>query len=191
MYSAGHRAVVWDLDSYFRLSSFSPWLPHWFPFPLSSPGVHTSSQGSHSRLSSFHFLPFPFYWASRLLSSAGPRAGGCHAEEARGWRDRHDRREVPRRKSARRAPRRGRAQGSRVTGQPGWGAARAWRAPGGRGRSVLAPAASSPHLWVGSAAWGRPVQDGGGLLRGEEAETVQFAPLWLGWRWWRLLLLPL
>lgn len=66
-----------------------------------------------------------------------------------------------------------------------------WRAPGGRGRSVLAPAASSPHLWVGSAAWGRLFQDGGGLLRGEEAETVQFAPLWLGWRWWRLLLLPL
>lgn len=56
---------------------------------------------------------------------------------------------------------------------------------------MLAPAVSSPHLWVGSAAWGRLFQDGGGLLWGEEAETVQFAPLRLGRRWWRLLLLPL
>lgn len=117
----------------------------------------------------------------RLAGGASPagQALRCRAAKARGAR---------RLEGARRAaawP--GGRTGSGARARP----ASPWRAPGGRGRSVLAPAASSPHLWVGSAAWGRLFQDGGGLLRGEEAETVQFAPLWLGWRWWRLLLLPL
>lgn len=86
-------------------------------------------------------------------------------------------------------PGQGRARAGRVAGRrTRGGRARLAREPlarpGGRGRSVLAPAASSPHLWVGSAASGDCSKMADSLLRGE-AETVQFAPLWLGWRWWR------
>lgn len=165
-----------------------------FPFLPSSPGVPISSLHCRSPRPQSCFLLLPFHPAAGLLSSEGRRA------EAPAWRRREAggtgaRSGAVEERGARRGgvARRSAAWPGRWAGE--WRArarpASPWRAPGGRGRSVLAPAASSPHLWVGSAAWGRLFQDGGGLLRGEEAETVQFAPLWLGWRWWRLLLLPL
>lgn len=182
---------TWILTSDFLVSP--RFLPISFPFAPPSPGCPLPPFAPILR-----FLLFPSYWASRLSSSEGREARGSGSAPRRRRREAGGTGARCRAAKARGARRGGGARG--LAAWPGgrtrerraraWPAS-PWRAPGGRGRSVLAPAASSPHLWVGSAAWGRLFQDGGGLLRGEEAETVQFAPLWLGWRWWRLLLLPL